>query len=283
MRPPLDLELPRAERWPRLAIGASVVAHAILLLVVLRNHWIPQITVPAEAPIVLQPMPPFPGARTVTIRPPRLLPKTERLAPRPPAQPVTSAPAPDQPAAMPQQIPAVAPPAVVDTGSRGLTAERIAPGLGRGKLWVQPLPLPPKELAQRLQRSHVQLADSAVTATIQAFLDSIAADPASRLTALPSWTTTVAGKKFGLDGRNIYVAGLKIPAAVLALLRLPPGNESKAFDRSSWLYDDLRIAAQRSANMEDFKREIREIRARTQEQRDFQRNQRTPPPKENEQ
>jgi hypothetical protein len=204
----------------------------------------------------------MPGARTV------------------PAAPAT--PPIPEPAA-PEPVVVVAPPAAVDTGGSGRSAGRIAPGLAHGTLWVNPLPLPPRELAQRLQRSHVQLVDSAVTATIQAFLDSIAADPASKMTALPSWTTTVAGKKFGLDGRNIYVAGLKIPAAVLALLHLPPGNESKAFDRSWMLYDDLRAAAQRSANMEDFKREIREIRARTEDQREFQRNQRTPPSKETEQ
>ena len=100
--------------------------------------------------------------------------------------------------------------------------------------------------------------------------------PACR--ALPSWTTTLAGKKFGLDSRNIYVAGLKIPAAVLALLPLPHGNESQAFDRSGWLYADLRTASQRAANVEDFKRAIREIRDRKESERAFARNQRTPPP-----
>ncbi len=41
---------------------------------------------------------------------------------------------------------------------------------------------------------------------------------------MPSWTTEVAGKKFGIDGKNIYVAGLKIPATVLALLPISGGN-----------------------------------------------------------
>ena len=173
--------------------------------------------------------------------------------------------------------------AAPDTGGTAPLARRIAPGLAGGKLWVEPLPLPPKELAQRLQRSHVALVDSAVTATIQAFLDSVAADPASKAAVMPSWTTTIAGKKFGLDSRNIYVAGLKIPAAVLALLHLPSGNESKAFDRSGWLYEDLRFAVQHSANVADFKREIREIRERKEREREFDRNQRTAPSKEEEQ
>ena len=41
---------------------------------------------------------------------------------------------------------------------------------------------------------------------------------------MPSWVTEVAGKKFGLDSKNIYVAGLKIPAVVLALLPDPGGQ-----------------------------------------------------------
>lgn len=195
-------------------------------------------------------------------------------APRPAERAPTAAP----PALV--TLPPAPAPAAPDTGGVAPLAHRIAPGLAGGKLWVEPLPLPPKELAQRLQRSHAELVDSAVTATIQAFLDSIAADPASKAATLPSWTTTIAGKKFGLDSRNIYVAGLKIPAAVLALLHLPSGNQSKAFDRSGWLYEDLRFAAQRSANVADFKREIKEIRERKEQEREFDRNQRTAPPSE---
>jgi hypothetical protein len=195
--------------------------------------------------------------------------------------PRVAEPAPAAAAPAPVTAPPVA--AAADTGGAAPLARRIAPGLAGGKLWVEPLPLPPKELAQRLQRSQAELVDSAVTATIQAFLDSIASDPASKAAALPSWTTTIAGKKFGLDSRNIYVAGLKIPAAVLALLHLPSGNQSKAFDRSSWLYEDLRFAAQRSANVADFKREIKEIRERKEREREFDRNQRTAPPREEQQ
>ena len=71
---------------------------------------------------------------------------------------------------------------------------------------MRPLPLPPRELAQRLSRSRAALVDSAVTAIVQAYLDSIANDPASKNQGLPSWTTKIAGKKFGLDSKNIYIA-----------------------------------------------------------------------------
>src|SRR4051794_41554711 len=108
-----------------------------------------------------------------------------------------------------QQAPVPAPPQVPDTGSaapprRPVLIGRIGPELADGRLWVRPLPLPPKELASRLSRTrHTELVDSAVTAIVQAYLDSIAADPSARSVGLPSWTTEVAGKKFGLDSSSI--------------------------------------------------------------------------------
>jgi hypothetical protein len=181
----------------------------------------------------------------------------------------------------------VAPPpqvAQADTGAgapprRPPLIGRIGPGLADGRLWVRPLPLPPKELAERLSKSHVALVDSAVTAIIQAYLDSIAAEPASRNAALPSWTTEVAGKKFGLDSKNIYIAGLKIPAAVLALLPIPAGNidQNRAYSHLMDMRADLQYAAQRSANLAEFKEMIREMRERKEREREFERNQRTAP------
>jgi hypothetical protein len=159
---------------------------------------------------------------------------------------------------------------------------RIGPGLAQGRLWVRPLPLPPRDLAQRLTRSHAELIDSAVTSVVQAYLDSIANDPASKDQGLPSWTTNIAGKKFGLDGKNIYVAGLKIPAAVLALLPIPAGNidQNRAYNHFMDLRTDLMYAAQRAQNMEEFKTMIREMRERKEREREFQKNQRTAPPPE---
>jgi hypothetical protein len=138
--------------------------------------------------------------------------------------------------------------------------------------------LPPRELAQRLSRSPAELTDSAVHAIIQSFLDSIAMEPGADKTKLPSWTTEVAGKKFGIDSRNIYIAGLKIPAAVLALLPLTGGaNQSKAFDRSDQMYDDLRRAAVRSATLDEFKQAIRELREQKEREHELKKAQRTRP------
>jgi hypothetical protein len=176
----------------------------------------------------------------------------------------------------------------MDTGSAPRSESRrevgrIGPELAEGKLWVRPLPLPPKELAQRLTRSKAQLADSAVTAIVQSYLDSIANDPASRNQEMPSWTTQIAGKKFGIDSKNIYIAGLKIPAAVLALVPIPAGNidQNRAYNHLMDLRTDLMYAAQRAQNMEEFKTMIREMRERKEREREFERNQRTAPPPEN--
>jgi hypothetical protein len=122
--------------------------------------------------------------------------------------------------------------------------------------------------------------DSAVNAIVQGYLDSIASDPASRSVGLPSWTTQIAGKKFGLDSSHIYVAGLKIPAAVLALLPIPAGNidQNQAYNHLMGMRADLQYAAQRSQNLEEFKQMIRDMRIRKEREREFERNQRTAPP-----
>ena len=162
---------------------------------------------------------------------------------------------------------------------------RIGPGLAQGRLWVRPLPLPPRDLAQRLSGSRGELLDSAVTSIVQAYLDSIANEPSNENQGPPSWTTEIAGKKFGLDSKNIYIAGLKIPTVVLRFLSIPltGGNidQNRAFNHYMDVRADLLYAAQRAQTMEEFKTVIREMRERKEREREFQRNQRTaPPPKE---
>ena len=154
---------------------------------------------------------------------------------------------------------------------------RLGANLASGRLWQRYAPTA-EDVAAELALSHGQKVDSATTAIIQAFLDSVAADPATRALAPPRWTTDIAGATFGLDAKWIYVAGLKIPTALLALLPLPAaGNEQKAFDRSAWLYEDLRYAAQRAENLAEFKRAIADIRERKDAEREFERNRRTAP------
>jgi hypothetical protein len=273
--------MPPRRRWPWIAIAASVAVHSLLLF-----GWVggrlPVLPRRPSELIVLAP--PSKGEAAVPM--PYHAPRTEgtagpgiagerpsRLALHPRPQTVTVLPEPK-----PSPSPA-------DTGGAPAPPPRqtvglIGPGLADGRLWVRPLPLPPRELASRLSRSHTELVDSAVTAIVQAYLDSIASDPSARGQTLPSWTKEIAGKKFGIDSKNIYIAGLKIPAAVLALLPIPAGNvdQNRAYNHLMDLRADLQYAAQRAENLDEFKAMIRDMRLRKEREREFQRNQRTAPP-----
>jgi hypothetical protein len=279
-RHPEHLFAPR-QRWPWLAIAASVVVHSLLLFCWIEGR---QPILPRRPSQLIVLAPPAEGPAAVPM--PYRVPRAEGSAgpgitgdrPSPPAP----RPRPQSVAELPE--PVVTPPNP-DTGRAPAPGPRpaigrIGAGLADGRLWVRPLPLPPKELAQRLSKSHVALVDSAVTAIVQGYLDSIANDPASRGQALPSWTKEIAGKKYGIDSKSIYIAGLKIPAAVLALLPIPAGNidQNRAYNHLMDLRSDLQYAAQRAENLEEFKTMIREMRLRKEHEREFERNQRTAPP-----
>lgn len=284
MRPLSELGLPPRRRWPWLALAVSVAVHGLLLFGYIEGR-VP--TPPNRPSEILLMLPPADGPRAVEMpfRTPASPGRTgPGAAPRRPERPTLPARR-DAVTVLPEPRPAPAPP---DTGAAPAPAARpsigrIGPELADGRLWVRPLPLPPRELAQRLSKErHAELVDSAVTAIVQAYLDSIAAEPASRDQTLPSWTTEVAGKKFGLDSKNIYIAGLKIPAAVLALVPLPAGNidQNRAYNHLMNMRADLQYAAQRAENLEEFKTMIREMRLRKEREREFEQNQRTAPPPE---
>jgi len=275
--------------WPWIAIAASILVHSLLLF-----GWVsgrlPNLPRLPRQLIVLSPPADGPDQTTMRYRLPepvgeqgssevptarrgtaRIPPTRPELPPVPEA--VTMLPRPETRETL------------ADSGSTPAEmtrASRIGPGLAEGRLWVRPLPLPPKDLAQRLSQSRSELVDSAVSAIVQAYLDSIANDPASKNVGLPSWTTEVAGKKFGIDSKNIYIAGLKIPAAVLALLPISAGNidQNRAYNRLMDLRADLLYAAQRAQTLDEFKQVIREIRLRREREREFEKNQRTAPPPE---
>lgn len=282
MKATFDPRFPRGTGWPRAAVAVSVVVHVLLFLGPVESR-LPGVA-PAPERIVLLPIPPEPNQDRSLIF---LAPDT----PRPDRQPEAGlepgrAPAPRAPRQEEPFAPMVPrlerPP--VDSGSaapRSRGFARVAPDYGNGVLWVRPVPISPEVLARRLEEEHFEHVDSAVTAIMQAFLDSLAAEPGMGQVRMPDWTTTVAGSKFGLDSKYIYIAGLKIPAAVLALLPLPQGNidQSRAYNHLMDLRADIERAARRADNMDEFKRVIGEIRERKQRERDFERAQReTPPP-----
>jgi hypothetical protein len=254
--------------WRRaIAIGVSVAVHSLLFLVVVHGR-LPDVPERERSLIFLPAVPDV--ERTTPAR--FYVPRVEqgrgtRRAPVPPVNPV------------PTDTVVHAEPQVVtrepdeSASVRRSPAGRIGPALGDGRLWVRPLPVPPKELAARLGKDHVELVDSAVTAIVQQYLDSIAHEPGADEVRLPDWTATVSGRKFGLDSRNIYIAGLKIPAAVLALLPIPSGgNQQRALDHTgAWIAEDLRRAAQRSTTIDEFKRAVKDLRREKQRQKELER------------
>lgn len=278
---PLDLGFPARRGWSRVALAISVVVHILLFCGPIESRP------PERHPWPELSLIPVPQPATQTDNPDvvYLAPRGNARIPLPPIrQPAVPSTGHSRPA---DQIPEVAPSlrdgVITPPDSGTTTAERgrvrIGPDYGDGVGWVRPVPFSPVDLARHLERSHIQQVDSAVTAIMQAFLDSLANEQGAAL-KLPDWTTTLAGTKFGIDSKYIYVAGLKIPAALLALLPIPGGNVSqdRALDHVIDMRADIEQAARRAQNMEDFKRAIREIRDRKQRERDFERAQREPPP-----
>ena len=295
VRKPPELWLPRPRRWPLWAIGISLAVHALVFLIRVK----PWLVMPRRPPLMIVLTPP---AGSDQPGPDEL--RFEVRGGRPPAEPRRpnpQAPAPGQvppPAAEPRPVPPrrepaepspasprdPAPPVSADSGRGaprpGTPGYRIGPALGEGKLWVQPLPAPPRELAGALGKSHIELVDSAVSAIVQAYIDSVLNAPAPAGAAPPSWTTQIFGKTFGIDSRYIYLGGLKIPSAVLALLPIKGGGVTMEYSRAARMAairEDLAYAAQRSATLDDFRRAVRELRAERERLRELERNQRRLP------
>ncbi len=152
----------------------------------------------------------------------------------------------------------------------------LRPARGEGPLWIDPLPVAPRDLAQRLSGSHAELVDSAVTALVQAYLDSVLAN--ARATALPAWTTELGVGKVGLDQQFLYLGPIKIPTFLLALLDIPAGQ----FDlvnarRFNAMRADLAYAARRAVTLAEFKEQVRLLRLERERQREFERNSRLNP------
>jgi hypothetical protein len=122
------------------------------------------------------------------------------------------------------------------------------------------------------------MADSFVTAVVQAYLDSIAHDPDVIPLRPPSWVATVGGTRYGIDANHIYVAGLKIPTALLALLPLPGGGNQRPIDHGlETMAYSLRVAGARAANLDEFRQAVRELRRKKEQDEEFERARRTAP------
>jgi len=177
-------------------------------------------------------------------------------------------------------------PAMVHQAPPSSVPPREPPGLilppspGDGRLWVSPRPALPSDVADAIYLDH-EPRDSMIVSRLRAMVDSLnmLIDSEQRATRPPSWVARNGEGKpvWGLDQSGLYVAGIKIPTAALVLLGglLPPGNYDEAV-RQRRLADmraDLMQAAARTENLEQFRRYVRELRARKQAERDAQRRQ----------
>ena len=208
---------------------------------------------------------PFGGARPRAARP-----AGGAGAPRA-ARPVVPPPLPESTVVVatpaPGPAPALMPPFV--TG----------PQPGDGRLWVSPRPALPAAVAERLYGDTTGR-DEVAVARLRAMVDSLneIIDVEQRSNRIPSWTTDVAGTKFGIDSQFIHVAGIKIPTTLLALLpiTLPEGNygEQVRARQLQEMREDIYYSAQRAATLEEFRRYVRELRARNEAERELERRRR---------
>ncbi|HEV8149719.1 MAG TPA: hypothetical protein VGP61_05985 [Gemmatimonadales bacterium] len=282
-----ELFLPPRKRWPGWAIALSLALHALLLVVRVRP-WLPPVQLP---PLVIVLPPASEGSETAALKfeapggaalkghAAGITPRVEAAMPIPETPRVVEAIPPPIAAPLPLQ-PAPSPQPLVACDTCGPGRYRIGPARGEGKLWVKPLPAAPREIAEALSKTHIQLVDSAVAAIVQAFVDSVLNAPSAPGAAPPSWTTQIFGKTFGIDSKYIYLGGLKIPSAVLALLPIKSGGTTMEYSQSlrlAAIREDLATASQRAQTMEDFKRAVKELRAERERRHQLEQNQKKKP------
>jgi len=286
---PPKIFLPRRRRWSGWAIALSLGLHALILLI--RVHpwlpaWMPQQTVfvvipnGSEGSRAVEMKFELPGGAAQKGRAAGITPRPQEPAPAP--EPTVIAPTPPLAEVSPIPVSPAPSESLGTTDSARARIYRIGPAAGSGKLWVRPLPAPPRELAEALTRTHFQLVDSAVAAIVQQYIDSVLSAPSAPGAAPPSWTTQIFGKTFGIDSKYIYFGGLKIPSAVLALLPIKSGGTTMEYSQSlrlAAIREDLATAAQRAQTMEDFKRAVRELRAERERKHQLEENQKKKPEK----
>jgi hypothetical protein len=158
--------------------------------------------------------------------------------------------------------------------------ERMGPAFGDGRLWVRPLPFTPAELAARLGGGTTQGAiDSIVSEMIQGYLDAVAAG--ANAAQAPSWVTSLGGQTVGVDPAWIHLGPIKLPTFLLGLIPLNvQANPQQVAQSRRWaeMRQMIQLQGARDAALDDIGRAARELREQREADREFERNQRTPPP-----
>lgn len=192
----------------------------------------------------------------------------EVLAPRlvaPEAVPATLPPAPSSPARPTPEFPSGPQNGPVIGGKGALAGTQ--PSYRDSRVWGAtdtPLATAPKTSEQRL--------DSAVTASVKHFQDSVVANSyVPNKFERGDWTVEHNGKKYGIDQQYIRLGKFSIPTPLLALL---PFNRvqtnpiaAEEGKRQLAMRMDIMEHAQASLNEEEFRRAVKEIRERKEREK----------------
>lgn len=249
----------------------SVAAHAVLvlLLVLAYGGWLvpaPErtlnllldvpVALPSAPPRYESPPPPAErGGR------PLAMPRQAADMPRP-EQPVESG----EPGAAPEPGGARGGVAGGRPGGRGVAA--LTPQFTDSRVWVRPNYIPPRPLDDRPLDM-----DSIARRRLLAIADSIQRNPTGSPDRVPSWTFERNGRTYGIDERGIHLGAFTIPTAVLALVPVPQGNidQARMNQRIAELRAEIMRAAARAEGEDEFRRAVREIRARVDREREERR------------
>ena len=262
----------RILRRPTSAALVSVIAHVFLGILVWNAVQMPgvfdslvqrdRMAQPAAEKVefvTVQPLrdsafAPAPARRTQPARP-------QSSAPPPAAVPLVA------PTEVPTSIPAPAPadstrPVVTGPLRGGSGSTRgVQPNYDDPRVWVSDPTFyyAPKNAQEKL--------DSALLATMMEYTDSVA-----KATYSPNkfergdWTVGSGNSKFGVDQQYIHIGRFRIPTAILALLPTPYMQANPiSMDRNrnaAYMRSDIAYHANVQLNEEQFRKAVRDIRAR---------------------
>lgn len=177
--------------------------------------------------------------------------------------------APVAPSQVPTSLPPAAPPVAPkpESGSgavvgKGGATEGITPSVHDPSLWVKPGTIlgAPKSAAEE--------AATTLSDRLRASNDSMA-QVAANGARLPEWVTTRGGKKYGIDQNKIYIGGIAIPTALLALLPLNQQSNPQQLERNraiSAMTREINFQAQRAMNEDEFRAAVKRIRERKEKE-----------------
>ncbi len=271
--------LPGSKRSHPAWVWVSVVLHAVVVVLFVLHSG------PTFRPrtVALVELPPIYDEQRQVDLPPlgagsRGLPGVAIARPAPPARPLPAeaalAPVPvgPQPVIDPDRAPDL----------RGLFPGAVqGPAYGDGRLWVRPLDALAAASGGEGDGTgegeegfdvarHVARVDSAVADRLGRYLAAMPRDSFA-MAPPPSWTTEIDGQTWGMDGSWIYLGGLRLPTAILALLPIPQMGNYDQNQRAAQLQrmrEDLLQAASRAESAEEFRRYVNELRQRKDRERE---------------